>query len=369
MQLRITWITERHSHDTGGMAVSSARLVNSLRDRGHRIEVLHLSGNATDGYALQEAEGVTRITGWHGELERLFFQKRKQLEGRLLVGFGGGLPGYLASIWGRWLGCQSIALFRGNDLDRLIHDQTKGWMVHQTLQLATLVGAVASEMCSRISKLRSGTTVFTPNGIIPDDWTIFPADRQAAAELHHCYSPDRHPLIGIFGQLKFKKGLDTVLELYQQPGFNNRARLLTVGDLTPDHLQLAQGEDTLWWKHLPFCRKEELLPLYLACDLVLIPSLYDGMPNVLLEAMLCERPIVAADSGGMPDVISHGDNGLLFEAGDALAVGQALEQLFMLTDEQRNAMSKAARQTVLDRFTARHEADILENALTGLLAD
>jgi hypothetical protein len=64
---------------------------------------------------------------------------------------------------------------------------------------------------------------------------------------------------------------------------------------------------------------------YRAADLFVLPSLEDNLPNTMLEAMACGTPVLASDSGGMPDVIRHGDNGLLAPRGNVQAFCAALQ--------------------------------------------
>jgi glycogen synthase len=352
------------------MSVSSTRLVNSLRDRGHSLTVLHLANKAStenpDPFSFTDTEGCWRVKGWQGELERLFFLKRRAMEGCLLVGFGGGIPGYLASLWGKWLGTSSVAMFRGNDLDRLSHDLNRGWMVHQTLRQADLVCAVSLEMRSRIASLCEKPVVVTPVGIICDEWSIFPSDYEAALLLRKKYSPDGRPLVGVFGQLKFKKGLSTLIEVFRNYGMGKQARLLTVGDI-PDN-ERCELEETCpaFWSMEPCVQRKVLIPYYLSCDIVMIPSLYDGMPNVLLEAMICRVPVVAARVGGIKDVISHGIDGLLFDAGDSVGAAEALSRILSSVPAARRRMGEAGWETVVSRYTHQGEADILESALLSL---
>jgi glycosyltransferase involved in cell wall biosynthesis len=345
--------------------------VNALRDRGHSLTVLHLTKGSPDTgdapFRLQDREGHWRAEGWHGELERLFFLKRRAMEGCLLVGFGGGVPGYLASLWGKWLGAPSVAMFRGNDLDRLSHDPGRGWMVHHTMAQADLVCAVSGEMRSRIAGMRAGPVLFTPIGIIPDEWISFPSDRDAADALRARHAPDGRPLVGVFGHLKYKKGLSTAIEVFRNYGMGRHARLLTVGDIpNAERLELEES-CTGFWSSEPFLSRKNLIPCYLACDIVCIPSLYDGMPNVLLEAMVCGALVVASRAGGMPDVVSHGVDGFLFEAGDTVGAADALAHALSFVPTARRRIGEAARITVTTRFTGVHEADILESALLGLI--
>ena len=371
---RIIWITERHTPATGGMAVSSTRLVNSLRDRGHSVTVLHLTRSpVTDGNApflFRDVEGHWEAMNAQHDLERIFFLKRRAMEGSMLVGFGGSLPGYLATLWGQWLGSPSIVMFRGNDLDRSTHDLARAFIVNYAIERADLVCAVARDMVSRLEGMRSGPVLYTPVGIIPQDWSIFPSDIESAARLRRKYSPDGRPLIGIFGQLKYKKGLTTALDVFHNYGMSRHARLLSVGDIPegPER-SVIEASCTDFWSVEPFVRRELLVPYYLACDLVFIPSLYDGMPNVLLEAMICKRPVVGGGAGGIPDVITDGTDGFLFDAGDSIQATEVLSRVLSFSHDARAQIGERAFGTVAGKFTDRHEADILESALNDLMKE
>lgn len=88
-----------------------------------------------------------------------------------------------------------------------------------------------------------------------------------------------------------------------------------------------------------------------AFDISVLPSLSEGFPNTVVEAMAAGRPVVATDVGGTPDAIRHGANGVLVPAGDAESMSRALAGL--LADPQRaEAMGRNAREEALVRFRA-----------------
>ena len=127
--MKITWITSRHPPDVGGMACSSGRLVNSLRDRGHAVYVVHLTRNPGQTFAAaqKQVSGNVIFDNWNRVLtsginaplepERVFWSSRNMMADSILIGFGGDQPGYLATLWAKWLNLKSIVLFRGNDFD------------------------------------------------------------------------------------------------------------------------------------------------------------------------------------------------------------------------------------------------------------
>lgn len=103
----------------------------------------------------------------------------------------------------------------------------------------------------------------------------------------------------------------------------------------------------------------ELPTLLNAARAFVLPSLYEGHPKTLIEAMACGRPVIAGDVAGVRDVVDHDVNGYLC-APDAEGLGQALDAV--LGDaSRRSRLGTAARETVLDRYSLHRvvEAEML----------
>ena len=89
----------------------------------------------------------------------------------------------------------------------------------------------------------------------------------------------------------------------------------------------------------------ETIPFYEGIDIFALSSYREGLPNVLLEAMALEVPVVATRVAGIPRLIEHDVNGLLVEAGSETALADALASL--LTDRvRRSRLSLAGRATI-----------------------
>ncbi len=93
------------------------------------------------------------------------------------------------------------------------------------------------------------------------------------------------------------------------------------------------------------------LELMRNANLVVLPSLSEGLPITLLEAMAIGRPVVATRAGGIPEVVDHGITGTLVPPGDPDALGRAIIEAFL--DPARAArMARSASAVVRERFSA-----------------
>jgi phosphatidylinositol alpha-1,6-mannosyltransferase len=100
---------------------------------------------------------------------------------------------------------------------------------------------------------------------------------------------------------------------------------------------------------------DDVVKLYQACDLVLLPALatpddVEGFGIVLLEAAAAAKPVIATRAGGIPDAVEQGKSGLLVDAGDYKALRQATVDL--LNDERKRlSMGAHAQKRLSEHFT------------------
>lgn len=106
--------------------------------------------------------------------------------------------------------------------------------------------------------------------------------------------------------------------------------------------------------------------LLVASDVSVLPSQYEGIPRALMESMLLEIPVIAADVPGSRTLIRHGENGLLVPFGDGPALAAALRQV--MDDRDLAArLALAGRQTVLHDFYETRVADRIEEVYRQVL--
>ncbi len=93
----------------------------------------------------------------------------------------------------------------------------------------------------------------------------------------------------------------------------------------------------------------EDIPLWIsASDILVLPSLSEGRPNVVLEALACEVPAVATDVGGIPELMIDGETGYLVPAKNSLELSKKVNKL--LEDENlREKMGKLGRKSIIQR--------------------
>jgi glycosyltransferase involved in cell wall biosynthesis len=149
-----------------------------------------------------------------------------------------------------------------------------------------------------------------------------------------------HPRVVFVGRLHRQKQVDTLVRaapLLRTPGVS----VLVVGD-GPDRAWLQELADPALVRFTGFVPHDEVPAVLRHSDVFVLPSRYEELGSVLLEAMHCGVPIVASDTGGIPDVITDGVTGRLVPPGDPAAVASAVDAL--LADRAAAARLGAAAQ-------------------------
>jgi glycosyltransferase involved in cell wall biosynthesis len=149
--------------------------------------------------------------------------------------------------------------------------------------------------------------------------------------------PESGSLIGFIGWLVPNKGVIHLLNA--MPTVCRRvpqARLIIVGKGDSEARLKQRSIELGLQSNVVFCGwRNDIHHIMPLMDVFVLPSLNEGMGRVLVEAMAAGRPVVASNTGGIPDLIRHGDNGLLVPPGDESALAAAILKLI-----QNPAMAK-----------------------------
>lgn len=91
---------------------------------------------------------------------------------------------------------------------------------------------------------------------------------------------------------------------------------------------------------------------YQQCDIVVIPSVWpEPFGRSLIEAMACGKPVIATKAGGIPEIVEHGETGLLVEPANSGEIANALT-LLLDNDEMRMEMGRRGRKVVEEKYSA-----------------
>lgn len=163
------------------------------------------------------------------------------------------------------------------------------------------------------------------NAIDPEEYPVRADSLQCRAR---CGASADDLVIGVIGRLSPEKGQAVFVHAFAEAAQVIReAKAVLVGDgVEHEHLRQLVArmrlQDRLWFLgHCP-----DMPSVYAALDLVVIPSLSEGLPNVLLEAMLYRKPVVATAVGAIPEVMQGRLARWLVPPGDARALARAIVQ-------------------------------------------
>ena len=366
------FITENHPPDRGGMAQSAGRIVRALRRRGMAIDVAHVAARYSRlGVEMQNGGKLWRIPLEDDPEHALNLAWNALSASRpvQVVAFGGLAPLLAAPVFAAWWKVPLIVLLRGNDFDAAMFSLRRGWVLREALMRASRICVVSRDAQRKVAALYPDQRVhYIPNGIDAEEFRLHDFDREKARRWREREVAAGRRVIGLFGHLKQKKGGTLLLEALRRADVADRFRLLVVGEVDDDMAAaLAAVSDIAPCTKLPFIDRYELLPWYAACDVVAVPSHYDGMPNVALEAAALGVPLLAATAGGLADLLPDASYPLRFAPGDIDRCAQAIVQAATLDDVALLQLGAELRERVLRDFhhideTARYAELLRETA-------
>jgi glycogen(starch) synthase len=190
------------------------------------------------------------------------------------------------------------------------------------------------EQIADIFAVPEGRIAVIPNGIDPED---LPLGEEAELErLRSEFAAADERLVLLIGRLVYEKGFQIALEAMPElieriPG----TRFLVAGSGTHESELKKQASELGLMEHgtfLGWIGDDVLHLLYRIADVCVVPSIYEPFGLVALEAMASGCPCIVADTGGLREVVPHGEVGLRFRTRDPEALGGMVEQV--LTDAE-----------------------------------
>jgi glycosyltransferase involved in cell wall biosynthesis len=177
-------------------------------------------------------------------------------------------------------------------------------------------------------------------------------------------------IIGVFGRLEVQKGHRFLFEAL--PSILTRVpalKVLVVGDGVLRTSLEQQVRDLQLSSAVVFAGyRTDSMPLMSICDVITLPSLYEGMPLVPIEAAALGKPVVATAVDGTREVVVDGLTGKLVPPADSSALARTLLEL-LLQPERRHAFGQEARVRAQKEFSLEHQLAETASIYEQLLGD
>jgi glycosyltransferase involved in cell wall biosynthesis len=322
---------------------------------------------------LQRAEemGLPTLELWSSRFDpRVVFElaeklRREEISILCTHGYKANLVGQAAT---RLTHCKQIAFVRGwtaetwrvkvyERFDRLILRRTD-WVV-----------CVSRPLAEQLNNERNGlpAPIIIPNAVhfLTDD-VVLPPDR-ALIRRRLGLGEDAF-LVCAAGRLSVEKGqrylIDAAPTLVLQ---NPKLQILVLGEGRERKRLEDQVVRLKMRNHVIFAGfKDDVRPWIQACDVMANPSLTEGVPNVLLEAMALGTPVVATRVGGVPDLVQHGESGLLVPPADPSALASAIHDVHANPPEALR-LARNAQMRVFQEYSSGRQVHRLFDLYAAVL--
>ena len=200
-----------------------------------------------------------------------------------------------------------------------------------------------------------------PNGV--DTERFFPSSNGEKRRLRQQLKlPQKLKIILFVGHFSKEKCPDVLINAWKEYVADAcpESAVIFIGTTNPDHYEVdvdlvkevKRLAKPLQYKRVFFIEKtHNIEKYYQASDIFVMPSLREGLPNAMLEAMSCELPVIVSQLEGMTDwVVEDGVNSLLISPGSGIELSEKIIHLLNNADLSI-AIGKEARKTILKRFT------------------
>lgn len=204
--------------------------------------------------------------------------------------------------------------------------------------------------------LRSGSVAVIPNGV--------PSRSGSRAVVRRNFQLDEQDVLVVaVGSLMQRKGHRVLIDAMQQlaqRGTSSRVLVAIAGEgAEREALTRCIDKYSLSDRVLLLGNRSDVPDLLSAADIFVMPSLWEGLPLAVLEAMHASLPIIATTASGIPEAVRDGVEGLLVEPGSAVDLADSMRRLIE-DPEERRAMGVRARTRAVASFSVEAMTDAYE---------
>lgn len=316
----------------GGTEIATCNIAKYLARLGHDIHVITLEEEDSTGIKQAHNFHIHRILlsriKFLGSIASWFEIIRKiQMLNPDIISVQSipmAIPAYFLNFL---TGKDYIVWCRGSDI-------YQPWPLKEFISRRVLKNAIASialtaDMKNLMSRYIDENSInVIPNGVDFDEFSKLSNDKNKKIDKDH-------KVILYVGSLRLSKGVNYLIEslkliMNEVP----MVELVIIGDGDQrKRLENLTGslELTKYIKFMGILSHKDVIDCMLDSDIFILPSLSEGFPNVIIEAMATGLPIIATNIGGIPEVVKHMKNGLLVEPKSSVEI--AAKAISLLTNE------------------------------------
>lgn len=249
--------------------------------------------------------------------------------------------GYITGLIAKRRSRPAIATIVGNDIKKYIFSPEKVALARSGLENSCIVVGLSDDLIDMADALtpikHKSQVIFNSVAIPGETWNK---------------NRSNESIIGAAGIFKYAKGLPYLFKAVELLSKKYPARLSLKGQLRNSEIDVYHymidklGISDFVEKPTPL-RHEDIFSWIMGLDVFCLPSLTEGCPNILMEAMSCGAPCVATRTGACDKLIDHGVSGLIVPWGDSKALAESIE--FMITNpDTARRMGNQARLKMSD---------------------
>jgi glycosyltransferase involved in cell wall biosynthesis len=375
--MKLAIITPDYPPIKGGVARSVQRVAGALAQRGHTVTVIvphrcppnvlqtEIKSRNAGCHQVLDVFCPTKteeVPSWHlsglGLLPQFYLATRAYLlrePPQLIHCFTLHPLGAVCSLLAATIGVPFVISIRGNDITA---NMFVPWLLPQlqhVLSSANVVCPVASDLATYAINLvpsLAGRCHTISNG------------SDVTRSGRPCRATSKAGLdFGTIASFRPKKDLGTVLRAFSSFVEKYPESTLTVVGINDDEERNAIERQFLNVRVLPEQPHEEVLATMERLDALIISSVFEGCPNIMLESFAAGTPVIGTSVGGMRDRISDGINGLLFDPMSATQLVSCMERI--MDETLRNELACAAKASLTTSEQEACEWEAAYAAATG----
>lgn len=379
---RICITTLEYPPDIGGVGTSVYRIAHMLKLSGYEVHVAVFHSKhrkETDsctrtGYRTTNDEGIfvhrirsavrSETLAVQDYLSEVYAQVRSlhlHYQFDAFHAFFLNETGFLTTLLAREYGIPVINSIRGNDLHKHVFNPKQHGQIAWTLEHSDWVTCVSRDLQRRANvlapSLERKSAAFW-NSIVPIAFDTMPVPPMIQTLRQQ---PDTGLLVGSLGRFRDKKGIDFLIDACASVQDDIKVTLLLIGDF-------VEKEKDYWndlVQHSPFkdrihitgmMPREEALPFLPHLDVFAIPSIHDGCPNAMLEAMMAGCPVIGTNVDAIGEILTHEEDALVVPPSSAKEIARAIRKLAQ-SRQLRESLGQHAQTKVMHALSPAVEQD------------